>query len=52
MLVKPLITYKRNKSLDEIIGGHTLQGGKFFKTHLQIINHATQQIIFVLYTSS
>ena len=29
---KPIITYKRNKNLGELIGGHTLQGGKVFKT--------------------
>ena len=29
---KPMITYKRNKNLGELIGGHTLQGGKVFKT--------------------
>ena len=34
---KPIITYKRIKNLGELIGGHTLQGGKAFKTHLQII---------------
>ena len=34
---KPMITYKRNKNVGELIGGHTLQGGKVFKTHLQII---------------
>ena len=32
-----MITYKRNKNLGELIGGHTLQDGKFFKTLLQII---------------
>ena len=32
-----MITYKRNKNLDELIAGHTLQGGKVFKAHLQII---------------
>ena len=35
---KAMITYKRNKNLGQFIGGHTLQGGKVFKTHLQIIN--------------
>ena len=34
---KPMITYKRNKALGELIGGNTLQGRKVFKTHLQII---------------
>ena len=34
---KPMITYKRNKTLGELIEGNTLQGGKVFKTHLQII---------------
>ena len=34
---KPMITYKRNKNLGELIGGHTLQGRKVFNTHLQII---------------
>ena len=32
-----MTTYKRNKNLCELIGGHILQGGKVFKTHLQII---------------
>ena len=35
---KPVITCKRNKNLGKLIGGHTLQGGKVFKTHLQIIS--------------
>ena len=35
---KPMITNKRNKNLGKLKGGHTLQGGKVFKTHLQIIN--------------
>ena len=35
---KSMITYKRNKNLDELIGGHTLQDGKVFKTRLQILN--------------
>ena len=35
--MKLMITYKRNKNLDELIGGHNLQGGKVFKAHLQII---------------
>ena len=34
---KPMITYKRNKNAGKLIGGHTLQGGKAFKAHLQII---------------
>ena len=34
---KPMITCKSNKNLDEHIGGHTLQGGKVFKAHFQII---------------
>ena len=34
---KPMVTYKRNKNLDGLINGHTRQGGKLFKTHLQII---------------
>ena len=34
---KPMITYKRNKNLGELKGGRTLQGGKVFKNHLQII---------------
>ena len=34
---KPMITHKRNKNLGELIGGHTLQGRKVFKTHLQTI---------------
>ena len=33
-----MITYKRNKNLGQLIGGRTLQGGKVFKTYLQIIN--------------
>ena len=32
-----MITYKRNKNHGELIGGNTLQSGKIFKTHLQII---------------
>ena len=40
-----MITNKRNKNLGKLVGGHTLQGGKVFKTHLQINkNHATQRI--------
>ena len=35
---KPKVTYKRNKNLDKLIRGHTLQGEKVFKTHLQLIN--------------
>ena len=35
---KPMITYKRNKNIGNPLLGHTLQGGKVFKTHLQIIN--------------
>ena len=31
---KTLITYKRNRNLGELRGGHTLQGGTVFKTHL------------------
>ena len=31
---KPMIKYKRNKNLGELIGSHTLQGEKVFKTHL------------------
>ena len=34
---KPMITYKRKKNLGELIGGHTLQDRKVFKTYLQII---------------
>ena len=34
---KPMITYERNKNAGKLIGGHTLQGGKAFKAHLQII---------------
>ena len=34
---KPMITYKRNKNLGQLIGGNTLQDGKVFKTHFQII---------------
>ena len=33
-----MITYKRNKSLGELIAAHTLQRGKVFKTHIQTIN--------------
>ena len=32
---KAMITYKRNKNLGQFIGGHTLQGGKVFKTHFK-----------------
>ena len=32
-----MITYKRNKNLGKHIGGHTLQDGQVFKTHIQII---------------
>ena len=32
-----MLTYKRNQNLGKLTGGHTLQGGKVFKTHLQII---------------
>ena len=32
-----MITCKRNKNAGKLIGGHTLQGGKVFKAHLQII---------------
>ena len=42
---KPMITYKRNKNLDELIGGHTVQRRqrrKVFKTHLQVINGKSQ----------
>ena len=39
---KPMITYKRNKNLGEFIGGHTLQGGNVFKTHLQIIKRESK----------
>ena len=44
---KTMITYKRSQNLGEFIGGHTLQGGKVFKTHFQLqmnLYHATQQI--------
>ena len=34
---KPMITHKRNKNIGEPIRGHPLQGGKVFKTYLQII---------------
>ena len=34
---KPMITYIRDKNFGELRGDHTLQGGKVFKTHLQII---------------
>ena len=33
-----MITYERSKNLGKLIGGHTLQGEKVFKTCLQIIN--------------
>ena len=33
-----MITYKRNRNFRELIGGHTLQGRKFFNNHLQMIN--------------
>ena len=29
----PFVTYKRNKNLQEIIGGHTIKNGKVFKVH-------------------
>ena len=29
----PLVPYKRNKNLQEIIGGHTTKNGKVFKSH-------------------
>ena len=31
---KPVVTYKRNKNLGKLLGGHTLQGRNFFKTNL------------------
>ena len=34
---KLITTYKRYKNLGQLIGGNTLQGGKVFKTDLQII---------------
>ena len=34
---KPMITYKRHTNLDNFLRGHTLQGGKLFQTHPQII---------------
>ena len=37
ILQKVMITYNRKKNLGELIGGYTLQDGKVFKTHLQII---------------
>ena len=33
-----MIIYIKNKGLGELIEAHSLQGGKIFKTHLQIIN--------------
>ena len=33
---RPMITYKRNKNLVELIYRHTLQEGKVFKTHTEI----------------
>ena len=39
---KSMIIYKRNKNLEVLIGGHTLQGGKLFKTHLQIIKRESK----------
>ena len=35
---KPMMTNKRSKNLSELIGDHTLQGRKVFKTQFQIIN--------------
>ena len=29
----PFVAYKRNKNLQEIIGGHTIKNGKVFKAH-------------------
>ena len=39
---KPMITYKRNENLGELIGGDTLQGGKVFKNHLEIIKRESK----------
>ena len=29
----PFVAYKRNKNLQEIIGGHSIKNGKVFKAH-------------------
>ena len=42
---KSMITYKRNKNLGELIGGHSLQGGKVFTTHLQTIKGESESCI-------
>ena len=42
---KSMITYKRNKNLGELTGGHSLQGGKIFTTHLQIIKGESKSCI-------
>ena len=31
----PVVVFKRNKNLQEIIGGHMIKNGKIFKTHLE-----------------
>ena len=31
----PFVAFKRNKNLQEIIGGHTIKNGKVFKAHLK-----------------
>ena len=41
---KPMITYKRNKSLGELIGSHNLQRGKYFKTKLKVNQNHTQRV--------
>ena len=50
----PVIKFKRNKNISEIIGGHTLQGRKIFKAHLQIIKGESKSCNTknMLYTST
>ena len=31
----PIVAYKRNKNLQEIVGRHTIKNGKVFKAHLK-----------------
>ena len=39
---KSMIIYKGNKNLEVLIGDHTLQGRKVFKTYLQIIKRESK----------
>ena len=38
----PFVAFKRNKNLQEIIGGHTIKNGKVFKAENEKVNPATQ----------